>query len=521
MRLRLILVGIAVLAMTFVSATFAMRFFATAPSVTNRPALAEVPPLPPETRKSLIVAPTAISLSAIRDAMEANAPREQAGKRNNPVSRLLSDSELGWTVRRSPLTVTGRPEALSASTVLTGTLRLTGQISTAAAGGLGGALGSVLGKDFGRGVEKLAGRTLDQRADIRGNVTMTVRPALTPGWRLEPNLSAQVSVGDAYLSVAGVRISVASEVKPLLDRTVQEQVGRLQARLRNDPFLELAARREWAKLCRSHALGVSKAGAQKGGPNLWLEIRPVRAFAAQPTMDANAVTLTIGVEAETRIVPKETQPTCPFPATLQIVPPAPPDADRVAIAVPIDIPFAEVNRLIGAQLVGKTFPEDKSGALAVTVRSATVAASGDKLLMSLRVNATERKSWFGFGTDATVHIWGRPVLDPEQQVLRLDEVEVDLESEGLLRAAAQAAIPYLQSAVAERAVIDLKPFLADARKTIQAAVADFREAGDGVRVDASVNDIRLIGIAFDALTLRLIAEANGRARVAVTSLPKK
>ena len=527
MRLRLILVSSAVIAATFVGATIAMQtLWPSQPSVSRRPALAEVPPLPPETRKSLIVAPTAIALSAIRDAMEANAPREQAGKRSDPVSRLLKDSELGWTVTRGPLTVAAHNEALAVSTVLNGTLRLTGQLSSTAAGGLG-ALSSVLGKDLGRGVEKLAGRTLDQRADIRGNVAMTVRPALTPAWRMEPNLSVSVSVGDANLSVAGIRVSVASEMKPLLERAVNEQVGALQARLRNDPFLEVAARREWAKLCRSHQLEAPKGAAPKsvapkgGGPNLWLEVRPVRAFAAQPRIDASAVTITIGVEAETRIVPAETKPECPFPAKLEIVPPAPADAERVNVAVPIDIPFAEVNRLIGAQLAGKTFPEDKSGALEVTVRSATVAASGQHLLMSLRVKASERRSWFGFGTDATVHIWGRPVLDREQQVLRLDEVEVDLESEGLLGAAARAAIPYLQSAVAERAVVDLKPFLAEARKTVEAAVADFRDSGDGVQVDAQVNDLRLVAIAFDALTLRLIAEANGRARVTVSALPKR
>jgi len=41
-----------------------------------------------------------------------------------------------------------------------------------------------------------------------------------------------------------------------------------------------------------------------------------------------------------------------------------------------------------------------------------------------------------------------------------------------------------------------------------------------VRVEAVVNDLRLTGIAFDASTLRVIAEADGTAKVAVTELPK-
>src|SRR5262249_42298983 len=155
----------------------------------------------------------------------------------------------------------------------------------------------------------LAGRPFDQRADIRGNVTVTARPAITAAWRIEPHLAAQVSVGDANLSIAGARLNVANEVRPVLERSVNEQLRALQARLRNDRFLEVIGRREWAKMCRSIPLGAARAGL----PNLWLEVRPTRAFAAQPRIDATAVVLTLGVEAQTRIVPVETKPECPFP----------------------------------------------------------------------------------------------------------------------------------------------------------------------------------------------------------------
>jgi hypothetical protein len=40
-----------------------------------------------------------------------------------------------------------------------------------------------------------------------------------------------------------------------------------------------------------------------------------------------------------------------------------------------------------------------------------------------------------------------------------------------------------------------------------------------VRVDAAVTDLRLVGVEFDAKTLRVIAEADGTVQVAVTKLP--
>ena len=509
-----IAIGGVVAVASFAAAIWAMNWLMPGAGE-RRPVLAEVAPLKPIARTSTIVTPAAIALTAIRDALERQAPRDLTGKRDNPVSQLLSNAEFGWTITRGPLGVTGKPEALAVATALTGTFRATGQLSSQA-GNLTGAIGNLLGGGLGQRVQNLTEKTLDQRADIKGNVTVTSKPALQPAWRVEPNLAAQVSIADASMAIMGVKLNIGNEVKPLLDRTVNEQVASLQAKVRNDPFLEVAARREWAKMCRSISLGASAQGM----PNLWLELRPTRAFAAQPRISESAVTLTVGVQADTRIVPNETKPDCPFPAQLELVPQM--DQGKINVAVPIDIPFTEVNRLLEAQLKGKTFPEDKSGAFSATVRTVALAASGDRLLISLRVKANENKSWFGLGAEATIHVWGRPALDSARQMLRLKDIALDVESEaafGLLGAAARAAVPYLETTLAENAAVDLLPLTANARKSIETAIADFRKSADGVRVDAAVTNLRLVGIEFDAKTLRVIAEADGTVRVAVTALP--
>jgi hypothetical protein len=514
MRLRTILIGTAIVAASFLGASVAMQFLSPGQGADHRPALVEVPPLKQVSRTSVIVTPTAIALTAIRDALEVSAPHNLSGKRDNPISQLLTNADIGWTVGRGPLAVTGRPEGLAVSTALTGTLHVTGQIA-AQVGNIGGQLGNIINQNLGQGLQNLTGKTLDQHADIRGNATILSRPALAANWRMEPNLTAQVTIGDSALSVAGIKIGVSNEVKPLLDRQVNEQVAALQSRLRADPFLEQAARRQWAKLCRSVPLGAAGAGR----PDLWLEIRPTRAMAGQPRIDATALTLVIGVEAETRVVASQTQPDCPFPANLQLVPQS--DQSRVNIAVPIDVPFTEVNRLLAAQLTGKTFPQNGTGPYEATIKTASIAASGDRLLISLRVKAREKASWFGLGAEANVNVWGRPVLDRERQTLRLTDIALDVDSEaafGLLSTAARAAVPYLKDTLSENAVIDLKPFAANARNSMEAAIADFRTVAPGVRADVSFTDLRLIDIEFDAKTLRVIAEANGTANVTVSSL---
>lgn len=513
---KIILIGVAVVAVSFVVSLKAMDWLSPGGSV-RAPVLAELPPLPPAARKSFIMAPVSIALSAIRDAADRGTPRDFAGKADNPVPQLLENGDIGWTASRGPISASGAQDMLSLATALTGKLNVTGSLSSKATGVLGDAIGGLLGGNIAKQIGSVNIKALNASAEIKGNVSFTSRPKLAASWHVEPNLAAQVTLSDSSLSLAGARVNVPAQVKPLIEKNVADQVAAAETRIRNDPVLEQSARAQWTKACRS--IPLQGVGAGSSLPPLWLEMRPTAAMATQPRVDASAVTVTLGIEAETRITAAQTRPECPFPAKLSIVPPTP---GGVSIGVPIDVPFAEINRIVEAQLAGRTFPQDGSGSVDVTVKRASVAASGDRLLISLLVNAREKKSWFGFGGEATVHIWGRPVIDQTTQTLRLASMELAVESEaafGLLGAAARAAMPHLQRALADRATVDLKPFATNAQKKLAAAIADLQKNENGVRVAADIGDLRLADVAFDSRTLRVIAQAQGAINVFVTALP--
>jgi len=485
------------------------------PQAARHPPQVAPPPLAPMTRASLVIAPVAIANNAIRDALEAAAPTDLTGKRDNLLTELLSKAEIGWTLSRAPLAIASRGDTLAVTTAVNGSLRLTGQFGTGVSN-LGGQIGNLVGADIGRAMQNLANKAFDQRADLRGNVAVLARPVLTPAWRLEPNLTPQVVIADASLPISGNLINISKEIRPLVERAVATQVTALSARIRGDDAIERAARREWARMCRS----ISLKNAAAGMPDLWLELRPVRAFAAQPRVGPNSLDLVLGVEANTRVIPTETKPDCPFPAELAIVPQT--DRGRIAVALAIDVPFTDVSRLLQAQLGGRNFPDDGTGAVAATIETASLAGAGDRLLLALKVKLRET-GWFGLRATADVFAWARAALDSDNQIVRFTDVTIDVESEtafGLLGAAARATLPFLQSAVAEKAVIDLKPFAGSARRSIEAAIGDFTRQEPGVRVDAGVSALRLTGIVHDATTLRLIAEVNGALGVEVTALPK-
>jgi hypothetical protein len=514
-RFKMILLAIAVLAVSFYVSLKAMDWLSPR-GTSGAPVLAKLPPLPPVARSSSVVAQVAVAITAIRDAADRGAPRTFTGKAENPVSQILQNADIGWTASRGPITATGAQDVLSLATPLTGTLNVTGSLSSKATGAVGDALAGLLGGNAAKQIGGINIKSLNASAEIQGNVTITSRPKIGASWHIEPNLAGQVTLGDTNLSVAGARVNVPAQVKPLLDKTVADQLAAAGNKIRTDPSFEQNARVQWARACRS--IQLQGTGAASSLPALWLELKPTRAIAAQPRVDASAMTMTLGIEAETRITSEQTKPDCPFPDKITVVPPTP---GGVSIDVPIDVPFTDINKILEAQLTGKTFPEDGSGSVNVTVKRATVAASGDRLLISLLVNAKEKKSWFGFGGEATVNIWGRPVLDPTQQTLRLTDIQLAVDSEaafGLLGAAARAAMPQLQRVLAEKATIDLKPFTTNAQKKIAAAISDFQKNEDGVRVEAQINSLRLADIAFDSKTLRVIAESEGSINVYITAL---
>jgi len=123
------------------------------------PRLAPVAPLEPVTRSSTIIAPVAIAHSAIRTALDAQAPRKFEGKQEKPITDLLNNSSISWTVERGPLSVATRDERLIISTPLTGAAHLSGQISNTA-GNLVGALGGILNQGLGQDLQRITGQTI-------------------------------------------------------------------------------------------------------------------------------------------------------------------------------------------------------------------------------------------------------------------------------------------------------------------------------------------------------------------------
>src|SRR6202521_727377 len=232
MRLKAILLAIAVVAVSFLVSLKAMDWLSPRDTV-PRPVLAQLPPLPPAPRISVILAQVVIPIPAIRDAADRGAAHTFAGKADNPVSQILQNADIGWTASRGAVAATGAQDVLSLTTALTGKLNVTGSLSSKATGAVGEALGSLLGGNVAKQIGSVNIKALNASAEIKGNIIITSRPKLGAAWRIEPNLAGQVTLGDTGLTVAGAHVNVPAQVKPLIDKTVADQIAAVGERIRN------------------------------------------------------------------------------------------------------------------------------------------------------------------------------------------------------------------------------------------------------------------------------------------------
>jgi len=201
MRIRTVVLGLLAVVFSAAAAALITGVMSPSPPEQARPSLTALPPLAPLTGTSTVLAPTAIALSAIRDALDAQAPRNLTSKPQNPLGQLLSNAQLSFSVTRGPFVMASRPETLVITTPLTGTFEALGTIAggtSSGTGAVGGAIRNLIGCNIGQQVQHFAGGALNQRVDLQGTVVTTSHPAIAANWRLDAAYR-QRDVGDADL----------------------------------------------------------------------------------------------------------------------------------------------------------------------------------------------------------------------------------------------------------------------------------------------------------------------------------
>lgn len=462
----------------------------------------DVEPAPP----SRIFVSGFVPMARIQSELEAIVPKSENGERNNPVGDPIVDDVLTWSLNRSPIKISAAEGRINAAATLSGTARIRGKVRLA-----GGDLGRLLSR-----ITRQNDISFGSHADLGANASIASKPLLQPNWRLAPNLAVSIDLFKAEIPIRnfGV-IPVHDLVRDELEGIITGLQGKLNDRLQRETFIEEAARKAQADLCKAHEFD---AGDGRTG---WLVITPRAWEATQPHIDAAGLRLGLGLRAGTEVSfgEKPADPECGFPQTVEIREGLP--DPTFTLAVPAALAWKQLSAAITDELQDKTFDAEGAGhKISVVPQNVELAPYGDRVLATFDLDGGI-SGFLGARFDGRVYLTARPVLLRDQQTLRFEAVEVSVESREALSATGvfgTLAAPLLENLIARTAVFDLS----GQAERAKAAAENARQALNndqlrehGIVLEGQIDSITLdrIHIADDALRVRLSATGELSANV--------
>jgi hypothetical protein len=358
------------------------------------------------------------------------------------------------------------------------------------------------------------------RVDLAGSLTLRAAPRLRPDWRIDPGVQPRLSIDTASLPlVAGARLDVSRVVAEAMAPQMATLKRRIDAIGETDA-LEQAARKAWTAMCAAHPAPLP-APPGAAAPPLWLVLRPVEATASQPHIDAEALTLHVGVAAEARLVDSGEPPDCgPLPP-LVVRPPEP----GVSLALRVVARHETLSAQAEAHVLGRAV-DLGDGAATATPRAVRISGAPGRLRVDIDADVTPAGVLRRLvGTTAVAaRIEATPVLDADGRRIGLRDSVVEARSDDWLNLAgwiAWAAQSRIVEGVEAAAILDLEALSqAAAAESARLTAALNEGALAGVaRVEAEFGRLDAVGVAVDAGTLAVVVAADGRARLRVASIP--
>ena len=400
-----LIVSIAALA----TAIVAITWYLSQTTVTLDPRIPKSEPLampaPPPSLTTVTV-PISIRLPVIRSFLDNKIPSIFAGSsKTEVVDKLDMTASANWHLTRSALLLSGEEGKLN------GTIKLTGPVRVAA---------------------HLGPACTSATVNLRGSISVSAQPNLREDWHLiVPDLQLHATLNDAlvYVSLPVTRmvpievidkipivkdlpligailsgfkkvvrtvlkpveditkfpVSVRSIVRKYLEPEITDLRDDMVTDIASADFLRKSAEKYWSRLCTSVPIETG----------LWLQIKPIHARVLQPRISENRILLQLGIDAETQVVSKHTEPSCPFPEFLTLESSG---SGRIDINLPAEVDYLVIRKGLSDLLVGNSFGDVVSVRVNDVIE---VGAVGGSLMLGLAVTV-DTGGWFRSRAAGTV-----------------------------------------------------------------------------------------------------------------------
>ena len=327
------------------------------------------------------------------------------------------------------------------------------------------------------------GFTIEETATADFTVTAVARPALRADWSLDPGLSVDLTWDRRpTLELFGL---VDVPVTALVEPKARELLGDLERRLEDEVrALGVRERAEhvWAVLQEPIRLS--------SDPDVWLRMEPEAVSFSGVDVEGGSLTASLAVEGRLAAVVGEDPPVVNGNRDL---PPLGSHATEgpgaFSLVLPTTVRYEVLERELEAALrVGEEWIPNVASGVAVTVEEVDVYPSSPSLAVGLHFTADLREETLD--TSGVVYLSGRPVVDSEERVVRVESLDFAAATDNrLVNLAGQIFGEGLGARIQDRLTFD---FGADYERLLAAVNEGLnRDLGGGVHIAGDLDFVRV------------------------------
>lgn len=437
------------------------------------------------------------AIEGLQETLNARAPKNFSGRIEDPTDALVDDY-ISWNLSLGELTLQGTGSGLRFEVPVTGGASLEGRVGAKKKNkGLLGELEETLSVPFSESVV------------LGGFVSGHMRPVFLPDWTIDPQLSADLALSKAEADLFGkaIKVSFRDAIKDEVNAEVRKFIADVNQRIASDATLRREAEKGWGVLHQVVQVNDS--------PPVSVVLRPADVGADDPVTTEQEVILRIAASVHTAVRIGSREPLPGIPKELPSLGPVPYGVSEFQFAIPVVIHLESLQALTPGQLGLPEAFETPVGI--VRIRHLSLLGRGAQVQVTADIEVSSDSD---SRIDGIVSITGKPVLDQERDVFRVEDLRVDVESSSkIFEGAGFLLEPALLAELGKRTVFDMRALGEQVAAAGDAEIlAMTKTLPEGIELDANITRVGASTLVIHDSWLIVIAEATGDLSVRVNQL---
>ena len=330
--------------------------------------------------------------------------------------------------------------------------------------------------------------TLGTKLFIGGEWTIKTKTIGKYLWRKQP-----------FIELAGVQIPVEKLVHTQIQQQLNDVAKMVDETFAKEYPVKDMVSKFWYEIQSPYKVDDSL--------NLWVNLTPQAVSYVHPFVRGNqletGIKISAKVEANVGSFSQKNKNVVSLPSLKRMTKPA----SGMDIWLKSGATYDEITRLSKAMLVDSLFRDEESKS-EVLIKDVAVYGSRDVLEFKIEVDGFTKKFLVKKNIKGSVYLRAVPQLDSITQVIRLSQVDFDVNSKDVLLKATSAILANtIKKAVQENVVVDLKPYIKDAKNSINGTMKQFDT--DYIRFNGSVSQIRVDKVYLTDEGVRMLFNIKG------------